>query len=364
MLKIVRYPATRNKSLRPWSAADELLLDWVENRRNDDETRALFNDRFGYLGTMLHAQNPWHVIGYKSQEKALRINYKNNRLTLDESRLTYLPDELPFSVDLALVRMPKSMELFKMFLYLIHQKSHEKTQVVCGFMTRYFTPQMLRTAELFFGGVEQSKARKKARLLILKEPKELSQPVEILETVTWNGLTLQQYAGVFSASKIDFATRFLLENFKVKAEEQKILDLASGNGIIARFIYEKYQNQKLPAPELHLLDDAVLAVESSKLNLPFENVYFHWDDDLSALSKGYFDLIITNPPFHFEHEINTEISLKLFQEAYDRLNDQGRFVLVFNRHLVGYRKILKQLFKSVKLTADSPKYQIWECRKS
>ena len=363
MYKIVRYPFTENRSLQPWSAADELLLDWVENRRNDNETCALFNDRFGYLGTMLHGRNPWHIVGYKSQEKALCINLKNNGLVVDDKKIIYLPEKLPFTVDLALVRVPKSMELFKMFLYLISQKSHEKTQVVCGFMTRYFTPQMLRTAELFFHGVEQSKARKKARLLILKGPKEMRDTVEILETVTWNGLKLQQYAGVFSASKVDFATRFLLENFEAKAEEQKILDLASGNGIIARFIYEKYQNRKFPLPELHLLDDAVLAIESSKLNMPFKNVHFHWDDTLDSLPEDYFDLIITNPPFHFEHEINTEVSLKLFREAYDRLHRKGRFVLVFNRHLAGYRKILKQLFKSVKLMADSPKYQIWECRK-
>ena len=362
MLKITRYPETKNKSLKPWSAADELILEYISGCDLQNKRVAIYNDRFGFLSANLNSQNPWIVTGYRSQKKAIEKNFESNGLSIDENRFVKLPEPVPEMVDINLVRIPKSMELFKLFLWLIYGKSDEKTVVVCSFMTKYFTPQMLKISNMFFEVAEQSKAKKKSRLLILKTPKKLVNDIEIIEKISWEGLELKQYSGVFSSSKIDFATRFLLENFKINKEETKILDLAAGNGIIGLYILKQYQKNKFEQPELHLLDDSALAIESAKMNLP-ENCVFHYEDTLENLPANYFDLIITNPPFHFEHEINTEVSIRLFKETYIHLKNGGRFVLVFNRHLVNYRTVLKRIFQKVNLVADSPKYIALECWK-
>ena len=73
---VERYPSSENKSLLAWSAADEYLIKYLKN--NISYTKPLiYNDRFGFLNTILSKQQPNIIINYKSQEKSLEINLKN-----------------------------------------------------------------------------------------------------------------------------------------------------------------------------------------------------------------------------------------------------------------------------------------------
>ena len=158
MLRVSRFPETKNKSLQVSSAADDYLLNFLKDNKISKGKLALVNDRFGYLACHTADWNPYSVIAFKSQEKALRMNFKNNDLVLDEKQLVSPLDSFPEKMDLALVRVPKSLELFRLYLNQIQQASHENTQVICGFMTKYFSKQMLKIAEEFFEEVEQSLA--------------------------------------------------------------------------------------------------------------------------------------------------------------------------------------------------------------
>lgn len=165
---------------------------------------------------------------------------------------------------------------------------------------------------------------------------------------------LKQYPGVFSSGNIDYATQFLIENIRMNDDDETVLDLGSGNGVIARKI------QKLnPDVNLHLMDDSILAVESSKLNVENKTTFFHWSDSLKDLSQAKFDLIISNPPFHFGHETNIEVSLRLFKEITEALNPGGRFICVANQHL-NYKVHLDKLFTSVEILAQNKKYIIYK----
>jgi 16S rRNA G1207 methylase RsmC len=195
--------------------------------------------------------------------------------------------------------------------------------------------------------------------LILKKPTP-NKEIELLKSFQWQGLNIQQYQGVFSADKVDYATQFLLDNIKLNESEHSILDLASGNGIIAASILSKYQDKNWEAPELHLMDDSFLAVESSKLNIPKEKSHFYYTDDLEDFEDKSFDLVVSNPPFHFEHEINTEITMDFFEQVYTVLKPNGRFILVFNRHL-RYNTLLKRIFSRVDVMVDSAKFVVMEC---
>ncbi|MBT3407630.1 methyltransferase, partial [Candidatus Woesearchaeota archaeon] len=64
-----------------------------------------------------------------------------------------------------------------------------------------------------------------------------------------------------------------------------------------------------------LIDDFYLAIESAKLNLKGEDVYFHYNDTLKEIEENSIDLVVSNPPFHFEYETNIEISLNLFKDV-------------------------------------------------
>lgn len=349
-----RYPKTSNRSLLPFSNAELLVLRHLEER-NDLKRVHLFNDRFGVWNCALHDFDVTTIWNYASQKKAVIQNLKRNGLTANITEFRS-PLESLNSVEVALIKIPKSVELFELYLQQIHRASSEATEVLCGFMTKYFTPSLLKIASKYFEEVNQSLAWKKARVLRLKKPKSGVSYDKLMNTLLWKESSLQQYYGVFSSGKIDIGTQFLLEDVAIQKEEMRILDLASGNGVIA---HEVLKCQ--PKAEITLLDDSILAIESSRLNIS-ANANFVCDDDLSQLSKNYFDLVISNPPFHFEYENNIEVSLHLFKQAFDCLKIGGRLLLVANKHL-NYTTHLNNSFSRVSQIKANEKFEVLECLK-
>jgi len=362
MLNIQRYPKTNNKSLVAWNAADEYLLSYFQKQEYKNPNILLQGDRFGFLACHLATYNPTSVITYKSQEKAISQNIISNNLNLSESAFISPLDNCSSEINIALLKIPKSLGLFRLYLYQLSRIKNKELVVLAAFMTKHFSKQMLSIALDFFEEVEQSLAWKKSRILILKKPRTFVENSITSSIKLDENEEIKQYFGVFAANNVDYATQFLLENTSIKESDERILDLASGNGIIAYNIYQKYNANKWQQPELHLLDDSFLAVESSKLNLKDENTYFHYDDNMDSFDDEYFDLIITNPPFHFEYEINTEISVGFFKQAKRCLKSNGRFVLVFNRHLP-YKVLLRRVFQEVRLVQENSKFVVLECEK-
>ena len=80
---IERYPSSDNKSLRAWSAADEYLLKYLKESNISYTKPLIYNDRFGFLSTILSRQQPNIIINYKSQEKSLEINLKKHGIDLN-----------------------------------------------------------------------------------------------------------------------------------------------------------------------------------------------------------------------------------------------------------------------------------------
>jgi len=360
-VNISRYPATRNQSLRAWSAADEYILKELAETEISGKNLAICNDRFGYLATHLHHLNPYSVIAFQSQKASIMMNLQNNGLTPDPEKLLNPLEPLRESIDIGVMIVPKSLSLFQFYLQHLHRSLAEDGIVICGFMTRHFSTQILTIAGEYFEDVRQSLAWKKSRVLILTGKKQdpAFDPVDTIPYTFSNGTSevIRQYAGVFSSGNIDFATQFLIENLEVTGDEQAILDLGSGNGVIAWAI----QLQK-PDAELHLMDDYFLAVESSKLNLAPDNVHFHWSDSIEDIGNVEFDLVVSNPPFHFAHEVNIEVAVDLFREVAGKLKPGGRFLCVANKH-IGYLAYLKKFFTSCTILAENKKYIIYESKK-
>lgn len=351
---IKRHDMSSDKSLQAWSAADEYLIQYFNALENKKNEIGVYNDRFGYLTCYLDGKQANIVLTHKSQEKAILANIEANNLAAPN--FSYPLSTLETELDLALIKMPKSQDLFKLFLEEISHNSTENLMVVCGFMTKHFTPKMLEVASKYFNVVEQSKAHKKARLLILKEKKSVSEK-NMIHSISYKDQIYKQYPGVFSGSHIDYATQFLLEHIVVQEEDKRILDLASGNGVIANEIFKKHT-----AAEIHLLDDSYLAVASGKLNIEGEHIHHHCDNNLAGFDDNSFDLIVSNPPFHFEYEVNIQITLHLFKECLRCLKHGGQFQIVANKHL-NYKVHLQALFSMVKVISEDKKYIVYQCVK-
>ncbi|MEQ9090423.1 MAG: methyltransferase [Balneola sp.] len=351
---IKRYPPTTNRSLQPWNAADELILEYISDNNLELESSVLINDRFGFLATTLFKLQPISIVNHKSHQKAIERNFVSNSLVL-KSRTIKSPLGTLSDIDLGVIKIPKSLEAFEFYLQKLQRPLKENGVIVCGFMTKYFTPQLLEISSKYFEDIQQSKAKKKARLLILKNKKDIKHQ-EFKVDIEFNDKVYKQYPGVFSSDHIDYATQFLLEHLTVKESENTFLDLASGNGVIADYIINQQPNS-----EVHLVDDSYLAVESSKMNVS-ESAHFHWNDSLEDFEDLSFDLATSNPPFHFEHENNIEVSHSLFEQVQRCLKESGRFVLVANKHL-NYKTHLDTLFKTCSITAENDKFVVYECLK-
>jgi len=349
---IKRYPPTTNRSLQPWNASDELILEYIDEHSSDSESIALVNDRFGFLATTLFHHKPISVVNYKSQQKSIERNYTSNSLVLKSRTIISPFAKLP-ELELGVIKIPKSLEAFEFQLQQLHGSMSENGTLICGFMTKYFTPQLLEIASNYFEDVEQSKAVKKARLLILKGKKDI-EPQSLISNIEFKDKVYQQYPGVFSSDHIDYATQFFLEHLELKESDVKVLDLASGNGVIADQILLKN-----PDAEMHLLEDSFLAIESSKPNIE-SNAQHHWNDTLEGFEDGSFDLIVSNPPFHFDYETNIEVSLGLFEQVKRCLKESGRFSLVANKHL-NYKTHLDKLFANCSISVENDKFVVYEC---
>ena len=265
-------------------------------------------------------------------------------------------DKIEHEIETAIVKVPKSLDLFKLQLAKLSELLADNGTVICAFMTRHFSKQIIEIASEHFESVEQTQAKKKARLVILTKKKKALKD-ELINKVKLSRKTFKQYYGVFSANNIDFATQFFLENFKVDSSVECALDLASGNGIIAYTI--RKQNADT---EIHLVDDSYLAVESSKLNIKDKNTHHHFSDGLENFSPEFFDLVVSNPPYHFEHETNIEVALDLFKQVHKKLKTGGHFQLVSAVSL-NFKTHLSKLFSKVDAVAENDKFVVYDCLK-
>jgi len=349
---INRVPESTNKSLRAWSAADELLVSFLEEKNPDSVT--IYNDSFGYLAAHAAPRTVYLATDLKSQEKSIKENFETNKLDSTCLHPISLVKKADKKAKIGLMKIPKSLDLFEMFLSHGAQNTYKTGFLACGFMTRNFTKQMLEIAGEYFEVVEQSLSKKKARLLILSKPKNVEKKV-FLNTIPFENDEIKQYFGVFSAKKIDYATQFLIENLEPPEIVETVLDLACGNGILAKEVAKEF-----PEAEYHLIDDSLLAIESAKLNLEGENFHYYHNNNLEDLKSNTMDYVVCNPPFHVEYEIDISLPLRLFRAVEKKLTPEGKFQLVANSHL-NYKPHLEKIFKMVKVVFDNDKFVVYSC---
>lgn len=351
-LTINRVPESTNNSLRAWSAADELLISFLNEK--DPESVIIYNDSFGYLATHSAPRTIYFASDLKSQEKSALENFETNKIDSPCLHPTSLLKKADKKAKLGLMKIPKSLGLFEMFLSHSAQNMYKTGTLACGFMTRNFTKQMLEIAGEYFEVVEQSLSKKKARLLILSKPKNVDKKT-FLNTIPFENEEIKQYFGVFSSNHIDYATQFLIENLDPEEEVNSVLDLACGNGILAKEVQKQF-----PDAEYHLVDDSQLAIESAKLNLKGDKVHFYHNNNLEDIASNSVDYIVSNPPFHVEYEIDISLPLRLFRAAEKKLKPEGKFQVVANTHL-NYKPHLEKIFKMVKVVFDNDKFIVYSC---
>ena len=164
--------------------------------------------------------------------------------------------------------------------------------------------------------------------------------------------------GVFAHGRMDKGSRLLLESLEKLRPAGKILDFACGSGVIGCALLAGGARA-----DLTLLDVSALALEASWRTFSLNGLKSALipSDGLSEL-EGRYDWIISNPPFHRGVSNDLEIAAKFFTEAGTFLTENGRIVIVCNRHLP-YASWLQNHFDRVERLDENSEFIIIQAGK-
>lgn len=365
-LELERYPQQEESTqLQAWEAADEYLLQQLENVDIGGRPVLIFNDNFGTLACALHAHRPYSVSDSYMSQLATRHNLKLNGLDPEQVTLLDSLAELPAAPAVVLIRVPKALALLEQQLRALRHVVTEDTLIVAGAKARDVHTSTMQLFEKVLGPTRTSLAWKKARLIFCQAADIV--PPAAVETTNWTldgtDWLIHNHANVFSRGSLDIGARLFLEHLP-RGLNGHIVDLGCGNGVIG--LTALAQN---PDAQVTFVDESYMAVASSELNvehnLPQEldRCQFEVNNALAGIERESVQAVLCNPPFHQQHAITDHTAWQMFCDAKRCLQVGGELRIVGNRHL-DYHQKLKRLFGNCTLVASNKKFVILRAVKS
>ena len=372
--QLQRFPKRKKETLRAWDAADEYMLQYLEQNEllQEDSSLMIFNDGFGGLSIPLNKFQPVVISDSYLSMQAILSNARDNDI---EEEVISIIDSLltPESIinvssdignHIVLIKLPKSLAMLEDQLHRIRPMLKQSTVIIAAAMTKHIHMSTLEKFEKIIGPTKSSLAQKKARLIFSQfdadlaveknpYPKSYQLPYKLDDVA----IEIKNHAAVFSQEKLDFGARFFIENIPVDESYKTIVDLGCGNGVLGLMAAIKN-----PAAKIIFTDESYMAVESSISN--FLSVFddtrdaeFLQTDCLQGVDNNSASLILCNPPFHQNHAINDDVAWQMFSESRQVLENKGELWVIGNRHLAYHAK-LKKLFGNSEVVASNKKFVI------
>lgn len=188
--------------------------------------------------------------------------------------------------------------------------------------------------------------------------------VAIDPEVAWSrfeaeGLQLVSHPGVFGHGKLDDGTRLLLDELSKLLPEgaASILDMGCGDGILTAWLAQR-------GAKVTGVDINAFAVEATRRTLAANALDGEAlpSDVYSALPGRRFDVLVSNPPFHQERNIDYGPAGRLIGEAPAHLVPGGQLILVANAFLP-YPDLLQAAFGGFQILADDRRFRVYRAVK-
>ena len=361
-----RSNSKKEQNLRPWDAADELLLAHIaEQPPTPGKHYLVVNDQYGALTSALRNAFPQHPIHFASDsflsQRAARKNLLANNLSDVSIDWHTSMDSIDKTVDYLLIKLPKSSALLEDQLYRYRNLCTPATQVIAAGMVKYMTAGVFKLIENILGPTRTSLAKKRARLIFCEpqpDHKSNTSPYPLSFQLENTAYQIENHANVFSRESLDIGTRFLLGNLPEHDAGSvfKIADLGCGNGIVGLLAAAQW-----PEAEIDFYDESFMALASARSNFerafPARTARFIADDCMACVTPESYQLILCNPPFHQHNVVGDFVAQQMFRDAKNALLKGGELRVVGNRHL-GYRDSLRRLFGHCRVIAQNNKFVV------
>ena len=263
------------------------------------------------------------------------------------------------AVDTVIVYLPREKEKLNMLLHAAAGLLEPGGRLWLAGGNREGIKSSPRTLARYFARVDKLDSARHCSLFEASEtlqhaPFNLDDYVQSTQiSHAGKALTMHTLPGVFAHGRLDRGTGLLLEVLESLEIRGRILDFASGSGIIGIASLSSGAVR-----DAVLLDDSALAIESGRRSLEANGMQAESlpSDGLTELD-GRFDWILSNPPFHRGVENDLDISDRFFRDAGTFLNKNGKILVVFNRHLP-YSGWLRNSFNHVDCLAQDREFTI------
>ena len=346
--RLERHPARRRELLRAWDAADEYLLNRLEDRAGDCGRVLLVNDSFGALSVALHARRPVNWSDSWLAQQACRLNLEGNGLATSRVEFRSSLADPTGDFDTVLIKLPKSLALLDDQMARLKRVLAPSTRIWIAGMARNMPSTLWRRIEDYLGTTTTSRAVKKARIIEVALDRSLPDgdgATPVCWSLDWRGRSwdIFNHANVFSRQGLDIGARFFLEHMPASDGELDIADLGCGNGVLG--LAAQADN---PEARVHFIDESYMAIESARRNLAQLDdsgvqPRFHVADGLKAFADASLDRVLCNPPFHQQYAIGDVVALSMFRHAARCLRPGGELWVIGNRHLDYHRKLRRWL---------------------
>ena len=369
-LELGRQPYDSDPALQAWSAADTILAHYALETAPGSGLHVVYNDAFGALTSLLilNKKTVAQISDSCLTQRSTLWNLDANGLPGEDLLLLDSLTLPPASPDgaaprLVLYRLPKSNTLLEFQLHQIRFLVPEGSVVAASSMVKDLHSSTLEIFERVLGPTVTDLADQKARLI--RSTVAAKPPFKVPYPTAWAvpslGIKLVNHASVFSREGLDGGTRLLLQHFpKLGPESRTIVDLGCGNGILGLAAA-----RRAPGADVYCVDESFMAVwsarETFRLNELGGRGSFLAGDGLEDFEKQSVDLILCNPPFHYQNAQTLEIALTMFDQALQVLQPEGELWVVANRHL-GHHKSLSDRFSRVQTAALDEKFIVLRAR--
>ncbi|MFK8077461.1 MAG: methyltransferase [Granulosicoccus sp.] len=364
-LALKRWPRVDNDRLQAWDAADEYLLNHLQESdgyRVEPGRTLIINDSHGALATALNSLKPvsWSDSYIAHQSAAANVIDNKCEYPFQELASTDTPNG---QFDLLLIKIPKTTALLEDQLSRIRPLLHTNTRIVAAGMIKHLQKSAFACLEKMIGPLTTSLAKKKARLLFPVFDSTLSvksSPYPTIYTDADIPLPMSNHANVFSRDSLDHGARFLMSQYNQLSEATQAVDLACGNGVLG-LMYQK----RFPTSHMTYIDESYSAIASASMNHatwfsdPKPSASFRVGNGLDKTESDSVELILCNPPFHQQHVVGDQVAMELFREAKCCLRQKGELWIVANQHL-GYSGKLKHLYGNCRIVATNKKFAVFK----